>query len=69
MNIHRQLLINDFFNRWGGAQECKSCGHVLPYGPHDKLQRCCGKSMELVRRLPDESQAYGNDCPSGRCEM
>jgi len=50
-NIHKQLLINDFIRRWGNAQVCRSCGYVLPYGVYDKIQRCCGQEMEIVKKL------------------
>ena len=31
-----------------------------------------GEAMKRLREVfifPDESQVYGNDCPSGKCEM
>ena len=38
-------LLNDFVKRWGDAQYCNLCGFVLPFGPYDEIQRCCGKQM------------------------
>jgi predicted PolB exonuclease-like 3'-5' exonuclease len=48
MNKQTELL-NDYVKRWGNAQKCSSCGYVMPYGPFDKIHKCCGKPMELVK--------------------
>lgn len=49
MILDKKELEQDFTNRWGNAQKCNSCGYVLPYGPYDKLKKCCGKIMKPVK--------------------
>jgi len=48
LQVNKKLL-DDFINRWGGAQICDSCKYVSPFGPYSKMQRCCGKEMRLVK--------------------
>lgn len=48
--MDREEIEKDYIRRWGNAQKCSSCGFVSPYGPFDKIQKCCGKDMELVKK-------------------
>lgn len=51
--------------------KCPACdgfgGWIDGDGPNAEPMMCevCAGSGEL----PDQSQAYGNDCPTGKCEM
>lgn len=47
---------------------CKQCGG-LAYMQIDNRTYCekCGHGVPVMP-VPDESTAYGNDCPNGRCE-
>lgn len=46
-------------------QLCPSCGDEFDDGGYGFVE--CEGCREID--LPDESTAYGNDCPTGKCEM
>lgn len=49
--MNNQERENDYVKHWGNAQKCESCGYVMPYGPYERLQSCCGKKMKTVKEV------------------
>jgi|HigsolmetaGSP12D_1036236.scaffolds.fasta_scaffold00074_38 hypothetical protein len=54
---------------------CERCGGELTEMPTNHYakkikvcERCRKEDLKRLLNIPDESTAYGKDCPSGRCE-
>jgi len=55
---------------------CPRCGGELTEMPTNHYakkilacERCRKEDLKRLLNISDESAAYGNDCPTGKCEM